>query len=92
MNEKIIVKQEATGSCEPTTRCGRFSGKTADKDNHTTRCRMSRTEVECPLRSKLCTLRKQKEHLANENPDGKIIVIGEAHPFCNKPGGVDCHV
>jgi len=40
---------------------------------------MSRTEVDCSPLSIPWTVRKQKEQLANENPDGKIIVIGGAH-------------
>ncbi|RPH71696.1 hypothetical protein EHM76_06120 [bacterium] len=38
---------------------------------------MSRTEVACSPLSIPCTVRKQKEQLTNEDPDGKIIAIGE---------------
>jgi hypothetical protein len=53
---------------------------------------MSRTEVACSPLSKLCTLRKQEEQLAYENPDGKIIAIRGANPRCKDPARVDSHV
>ncbi len=37
---------------------------------------MSCTEVDCSPLINTLQVRKQKEHLAYENPDGKIIVIG----------------